>query len=157
MSELLYKRSLQGGDALDADAVKRELEANGTSGYDNNTSYYEAPPLDLKALGEYWVLDSLSDLEIEFMLAEEHMTSVAELHPIDSWRIGQVLKERLDELQHQGHPVDAEMYVEADDLAVAFVESHPDKDIEEIIEIAQAMIDMNRAHYQMQRFELLAA
>ena len=79
---------------------------------------------------------------------EEYSAAMAELaieHPRYTAHVANLLIARLDELAAAGHPVDAEMYVDAHDLAEEIVGANPDKNAEELTEIIQTMVAMIQA------------
>ena len=156
MSEI-YKRSL--GQTYDPDALRRELD-NGTAGYDTSVIDTPTRPLDTAAVSEYRVREELADIESEFFmelcLAEDAMAEVAIEHPQYTWHVGQILSERLDVMKQQGHPVDAEMYIEAQQLADEIVAANPDKDADELSQVVTAMVEMIQAEHRMHQLTLAA-
>lgn len=152
MSEI-YKRSL--GFTYDEATLRRELDA-GTAGYDTTSASVLTKPLDVAEMNEYLVREALADIETEFFLAEEAMREVAIEHPKYTWHVGQILSERLDEMKEQGHPVDAEMYIESQQLADEIVAANPDKNAEELSQIVTTMVELIQAEYKVRHYALAA-
>lgn len=152
MSEI-YKRSM--GLTYNPDALRHELD-NGTAGYDTSSVDTIARPLDTAHIDEYRMLESFADIETEFFIAEEAMRDVAIEHPKYTWHVGQILSERLDEMKEHGHPVDAEMYIEAQQLAEEIVTANPDKNAEELSQIVTTMVGMIQAEYRVRHYALAA-
>ncbi|MES2876291.1 MAG: hypothetical protein V4678_02350 [Patescibacteria group bacterium] len=180
MSEI-YNRSM--GLTFNPDALAHEL-GNGTAGYDTTLEepvYLGASDLMLPAADTYidelynermqWNMveatngelssDERADVvlletEIVFREYEQRMAEVAVEHPKYTWHVGQILSKRLDEMKQQGHPVDAEMYVEAQDLASEIVAANPEKDAEELSQVVTTMVEMIQAEYRMRQLVLAA-
>lgn len=172
MSDLLYRRSL--GYPVDEDAVQREAQngfgpsapelaerpdLSGSELLIMNGSHmaHERSIVDVERdVMRLRVEETILDLELEFHMLEEQMAELAEIHPKYTWRVGQVLSERLDQLKDKGHPVDAEMYVEADLLAEEIVNNNPDMNEQELLEVVATMVAMIKAEYQMHHVSLVA-
>lgn len=161
-------------------ALAREL-GDGTSGYDIQPEEVDQENLELSMPAT--VLDDLRNermqwnmieavngglteselaertlLEAEIVLHEyeQKMAEVIEVHPKYTWHVGQILVDRLDALKAQGHPVDAEMYIEAHDLAEEIVAANPDKNAEELSQIVVTMVGMVQAEYAVRQYTLAA-
>jgi len=177
MSEI-YKRSL--GMTYDRRALDIEL-GGGTSGYDpqpietvGDDLRIDTPATQLDALRNermQWnmveaVSGGLSDdelaertlLDAEIVLREyeEKMAEVVTIHPKYTWHVGQILIDRLDAMKAQGHPVDAEMYIEAQDLADEIVAANPDKDAGELTEVVETMVAMVQAEARHRQLTMAA-
>lgn len=180
MSEI-YKRSM--GLTYDPDALRHELN-NGTAGYD--TGYEETITSDdygLSIPAPSTLIDSLRnermqwnmieatnggltaeerdevvllETEIIYREYEQKMSEIVIEHPKYTWHVGQILVERLDEMKEHGHPVDAEMYIEAQHLAEEIVAANPDKDAEELSQIVTTMVGMIQAEYRVRHYALAA-
>lgn len=98
-------------------------------------------------------------LETEVIVEEyaQQMIELAEEHPVYTWHVGVLLAERLDELKSEGYPVDAEMYLEAEALADEIVKANPDKNANELKEIVETMVELNKAQAQRRRALTLVA
>lgn len=177
MSEV-YKRSL--GMTYNPRALEVEL-GGGTSGYDlqpveviEDDLRIETPTSQLDTLRNermQWNMveavngglseDELAErtlLEAEIVLREyeEKMAEIVTVHPKYTWHVGQIIIDRLDVMKAQGHPVDAEMYIEAQELADEIVASNPDKNAEELGQIVEIMVGMIQAEYQVRKYALVA-
>ncbi len=152
MSEI-YNRSM--GFTYNERALANEL-ASGTSGYDTISDSSDLTPISRSTVAEYRMSEELADIGVEFMLAEQQMAEVAVEHPKYTWHVGRILTERLEIMEKQGHPVDAEMYLEATQLAEEIVAANPEKDAEELTEVVSAMVGMIQAQQKMQKYELAA-
>lgn len=103
-------------------------------------------------------LEEVVSLEAEIIVEEraKQMIKLAEEHPKYTWHVGELLTERLDELKAEGHPVDAVMYLEAEELAEEIVSANPDKNADELTEIVVAMVKLNQAQARVKHLALAA-
>ncbi len=177
MSEI-HNRTM--GFAYDEDRLQREL-GGGTSGYDvqpdellGNDLSIGAPATQLDNLKnermQWNMIEALNGGLSDFELAErtlleaeiimheyeEKMSEVAIEHPIYTWHVGKILSDRLDTKKAQGHPVDAEMYLEAQELAEEIVAANPDKNPEELSQIVTTMVNMIQAECRVRLYTLAA-
>lgn len=178
MSEI-YKRSL--GYTYNQDALRREVDA-GMAGYDVTPPEIIADDLSVEVrelsrleqlqaeLMEWHMYEAVNggldeydrtqvvmiETEIVFREYEEKMSELAIEHPRYSGHVGKILTDRLDALAAFGHPVDPEMYIEAEQLAEEIVAANPDKNAEELIEIVETMVGMIQAEARLRLYELAA-
>lgn len=149
----IYKRSL--GMTYNERALELEI-GGGVSGYSTEEPVQEIRPLDLDKIDAYRTREELADIEIDFMLAEEHMQALAVEHPKYVWHVGRILSQRLDQLADEGKSVDAEMYPEAQALAEEIIAANPDKNAAELAEVVEAMVDMIQAEARLRHYTLAA-
>ena len=154
MSEI-YKRSM--GMTYDERELEKEL-GGGVSGYS-----VEQPEPQFHPLSGFEIDWESADAELNALLAkeamlaaEERMEEIAIEHPKYTWHVGQLLAARLDQMAHDGQPVDEEMFSEATDLAQEIVMANPDKNAEELRDVVEAMIEMIQAERRMRRYALAA-
>jgi hypothetical protein len=178
MSEI-YKRSL--GYTYNEDALRREVDA-GMAGYDVTAPEIITDDLTVEVrelsrveqlqaeLMEWHMYEAVNggldeddriqvvmiETEIVFREYEERMSELAVEHPRYSGHVGKILTDRLDALAAFGHPVDPEMYVEAQELAEEIVAANPDKDAEELSRIVETMVGMIQAEYRLRQYSLVA-
>jgi hypothetical protein len=136
----LYKRSI--GQMYDERALALEI-SGGVVGYDTEDLYSQASA----SLPEFSVDWSIEEAHVSQLIAEELLFDLEREHPKDTVYVANALASRLDQLKAEGHPVDAIMYVEADELAEKLVEANPEKDAGELIAVVEALVQVARVEY----------
>ena len=183
MSSEIYRRSL--GYTVNEDALRREVENGVGTGVVELTLDSEQPGADLvihdriqpttkvemleREIEEWEVFEALNgdlndyargevvQLHAELVVEREaELMELSKEHPIYTGLVAGILKQKLDELHHEGHPVDAEMYVEATELAEAIVAANPVKEPQELVAVAETMVAMVQAEYQLRQLTLAA-
>lgn len=98
----------------------------------------------------------LSVLEAELIVERysQKLAALAMEHPKYTAHVANLLIARLDALAADGHPVDAEMYVDAHALAEEIVTANPDKDAVELTLIIETMVGMVQAQYTHKQLTL---
>jgi hypothetical protein len=151
----IYKRSM--GMTYNDRELAKEL-GGGVSGYATDETVPTTPyalPVELD-----W---ETFDAQVEALLAEEamraaeeRMEEVAIEHPKYTRHVGTILSDWLERMSREGKPVDAEMFVEAPDLAQEIVAANPDKNADELREVVEAMLDMIQAEHRLRQYTLAA-